>query len=418
MSMIQILKDLGYNYEEQTFDGFYKLSGKERLALQSAKHEEFANNPKIGLCEFVQFVRSTLDKYFDNIYIGRVLNMSINEDSIVEVQVSALLHSKFTDKNKLEAQIEFEEQLDVLASHGIEFEKVKKALHYQMKDHDENRRIITELLSLCGAYGMSFVLRNGYIREFSFRFHAKDISKWFVYTPPKPNITSDRPELNDDEFNNVRSCLFHIPHALDYANKDPHMRKTCCYVAEGQFSELCRLVGFNGSILKNIDERYREERESNAQIRDLSNIIGSEFPADLCEDVVTETKSSLMRFCISKLHSVVQEYKLNPFGDIEAKIKWISDPDDMVFYIEEEALIGKTVNTLEDVDNEFDIVRNDYFVHALNNPGNMEKFVKILSEIVGLRIKNMKSEFRDDLGNIFVISEIDIVIESVKSLIE
>ena len=59
------------------------------------------------------------------------------------------------------------------------------------------------------------------------------------------------------------------------------MLQTCGAVAEGCFSDIEEIVGYEGEILKRVRERHAQEKAANMSIGEIEKEIGSKFPAEI-----------------------------------------------------------------------------------------------------------------------------------------
>lgn len=418
LSMVKILKDLGYDHKEQVVVKLNGLSGVERVVCEEAKLAVFKDNVNIGIAEFVTYANRVVYNFLNFWKIGNVHSMYMDDDARLQVEISCLIHGRLVSDTPNADKKIFEEQLNRLSEHGFVFEKVKNMGHYQMLDTDANRALLNEMLEARGR-NIFITSSRGYIRRINLTISPHQLPLWRVDETKKQEKNTSN-DMTDDEYNLIGKLIKEIPHSLHMASYDSSMGKSCCGVAESYFSQLCDIVGFEGKISKTLHARYKEERAANLRSREIEKEIGSSFPAEMCYHVISKLKVNATRFCVENLHSTIRNLKISEIGVGHFEVHWVYDPDDFVSYMDIETIDSK-FNIPDFVNDDygvFDIYKDPYnMVYLHDTENNRNCIVKFLQNIPGLFVESINMEYRNDFGGIAVVKSINVRMNNVIGLL-
>ena len=418
LSMVEILKNLGYDHKAQTVIKLNGQAGPERVLCEEAKLDEFNRNPSIGIPEFVMYANRVLYDFLQYWKIGHVHSLYMDDDAKLQVEIAGLIHSKLVSDNKESDKKIFELQLLRLAEYGFKFEKVKGMGHYQLLDTDVNRKLLLDLFD--GRGSNIFITSNrGYIRRVNLTIYPSKLEKWKVDVIEKPEANPNN-EMTNDEYNLVGKLIRDIQHSLSMSKYDSSMTKTCCSVAESYFYQLCETVGFDGEISKTLRERYREERAANIRSREIDNEIGSNFPVETCADVMGKIKHNATKYCVENLHSVVRNLRISEIGVGYFDIDWVFDPEDFWCYMDADYLDSEfnVPDLLHGYDDVFDLYRDVHgHVYLLDTENNRNYIVNFLRTVPGFFVESINMEYREDFGGIAVVKGIKVKMNNVIGLL-
>lgn len=418
LSMVEILKNLGYDHKSQTVVKLNGQTGPERVLCEEAKLDEFNRNSSIGLPEFVTYANHVLYEFLQYWKIGHVHSMHMDDDAKLQVEIAGLIHGRLLSDHPDSDKKAFELQLLRLAEYGFKFEKVKGMGHYQLLDTDANRKLLLDLFEDRG-HNVFITSTRGYIRRVNLTIYPRKLEKWKVTSieAPEPNTSND---MTTDEYNLVGKLIREIQHSLKMSTYDSGMFKTCCSVAESYFAQLCETVGFDGEISKTLRERYKEERAANLRSREIGNEIGSNFPVETCSEVMEKIKHNATKYCVENLHSVVRNLRISEIGVGYFEVDWIFDPEDFSCWMDIEYLDSNfdVPDLLHGYDDVFNLYRDAYgHVYLLDTENNRNCIVKFLRAIPGLFVESINIEYREDFGGIAVVKSINVKMNNVIGLL-
>jgi hypothetical protein len=429
-SMVKILKDIGYDHlnTNSTIE-LYRHPTDFRLEAAKNRLAAFSSNKEVGLIDFVKHARNIMYNFLEVINLGHIKEMSLDNSGRFNVKIGCMLHQSGIENNASEKR-RFEDQLRRISDLGLKFEKVSGLNSYRFLDNDTNRSIVRQILSDRGA---SLIKINAYreeIDEISFTLDPKNLHKFTEnpvdYTLPKTN------ELNDDEMLQMKKLIGETLFSLAFIHGNPDMLQTCARVAESSFSQIEEIVGYEGSILKRIRERYAKERSANMSIREIEKEIGSKFPVEIVRDVMEKVSATLAYFCVANLHSVARNISIDQWGILRMDVKWCSNGDDMryVYYF------GDKYNEPEipsdDLVREvFDIVDSrNMGIRLIDNEVNKSTIEKFLKSACDFDVDSI-AVVRDDcyvqssvvgnnekhLDSVFVIDQVSVSTDNVVGIL-
>ena len=328
---------LNLGYTGKKFDDvrLYNMSTEQRSTLTKNTYAEFQKNPLVGVGHFTAHVDRVIHQFLNKYHIGFVNDVKMEYSGLLSIGIACSIHEPLISDNKESERILFEKQIETLKSLGLELKNYEKRSGYFIVDNDNNRFILSWLLSTKrSAKCLKITSNSGRIDHISFELAAQDIGQFDVDMDTTPiEVTT---ELNADEIHKIRKNIAEIYSSLSFASQMPDMVQTCCYVAENCFAEICEIVGYEGSIFKKVEARYETERVLNGNIRNISQKIGENFPTDLAKSAYDTIRSNLMSWCVHKMHSTVRNVVIDQYGHVSAKIQWIQNNHDMMYYVDDD----------------------------------------------------------------------------------
>jgi hypothetical protein len=340
-----------------------------------------------------------------------------------------LLHPSGID-NTIAERNRFEDQLSSLRNIGLEVVKAKGLNSYRFVDTDNNRKIISGILSDRKAKMIRFHSCIGNIDNVEFTLEPADLNLFTTMPSDYSMPVSD--ELNDDEFLKMKKLVGEIPFSLAGATANPDMLQECCFVAEISFSDLCETVGYQGDIYNRVKSRYAKEKAANMDIHEIEKEIGLQFPVEIARDTMEKIAATLAYFCVENLHATTNSLSIDEWGYLRLNIRICKRSDDLMYayYFDDEKYNTPTIP--DALMNEvFDVANNrNGGMRIIDNEANRNLIAEFVRSVCKFDVDGM-SIVRDDcyitstkfgedttqLKSVFVIDEVSVVVDHIDGIL-
>lgn len=319
--MISFFKSINYEYTPRDIQLFYETTD-ERLEQSEKRKELVCKTPDVAIVECIKHKLSVFNDFIQQYHIGFIRQLSVNEGGVVSVEIPCSIHSTLIPDNKVEAEKTFEKQMYFLQSLGFQFGNNTKMKSKSFIDNDTNRKLLTELLQSRGAKHIQISSFDGYIDVISFKCKLDDIEK-FKATPIVYK-EEDIDTLTDGEIIKLEKTANEILFAMHMMPTSESTMSTCGNLMEHYFADMCKMLNFSCSLCEKIENRYKDEREKNMQIRKNETLLGETLSTNEIITILKDLQNTIGEFTSENICFDVLDFKIDRYGIAELQFRYIT----------------------------------------------------------------------------------------------
>lgn len=256
---------------------FFRYNEDDKLREIERKMKLLEENPECCLLEGVRFCEDKMRRFLEKYHIGFAKDFYAKENGTFFVNLACLITSmdsfhQETATKELKEQF----QMDLLRSKGIQVENNKKLNHKEILATTESMDALSMLLE----EELDAHILKIQLREFE---GVRTVDRIEMYVKPEIFFEKDWQPYeitfnnNEDVLNpNEVGLIYHNLKELYSAyNNISFMKETCVSLVKSQFTEICRVIGFEGKIFHEKDDKSKPIREKNQLIREREAELGS-----------------------------------------------------------------------------------------------------------------------------------------------
>lgn len=271
---------------------FFRYNEDERLQDIERKIVLLEKNPECCLLEGVKFCEDKMRRFLKKYHIGFVKDFYAKENGTFFVNLACLITS--TDSFHEETatkELKEQFQLDLLRSKGIKVERNEKLNHNEIIATTESMDALDKLLT----EELNAQILKIQLREFG---GVRSVDKIEMYV--KPEIFFDKDwspyeiilESKEDTLNpNEVGHLYHeLKEMFSSYQNISFMEETCVSLVKSHFTDICRVVGFEGKIFHEKEDKSKPIREKNQLIREKEVKLGSMMKSSFKESAERVSK--------------------------------------------------------------------------------------------------------------------------------
>lgn len=393
------LKDI--SIDNSRFDNLVIKKPEDRIKELDYQLETLSSGPEM-LVEAVRLGEDKMRLFLKKYNIGFLKNITLNRSGMFVVEIPCLITTHTSSHSKdYSKKIEFEYQMDLLKSMGVEIEKsaLSGSNGLVILSTEKSINALTKLIGDIGGVGINFDVRffkgQMAIRHINFRISPENLFKYDE--EPMKVILSTSEILNPDEllslaheFKELKSTL------ISYDDKDLiGVKESCRNIILHTFSTICKIVNLETSISKSVQSAYEESKRLQEIIKEKEDTIKKMIDPDLVKELSEKVMSSLEKFAAEEICFTCSEIEVS--HDLKATLNFnpcgyslCSHCDDVEDISEE-----KLKTTFECYDGTFD----EENLVILNTKDNLDKLnLIIVSKYDGARIDSVEVGFKHFVG--------------------
>lgn len=381
-------------------------STKLRQDIARKQLDEFEDNPTVGLESWAKTARSTMYDFLEKYHIGYLDEMNIR-DGLLHVKICCNISVPFTS-NKISAKKKLEDQLQTLQDIGLEL--VHSDIwedNYNIAANDTNYHLLNDYLEKRGAINLVLEYANNHIDTISFLLPPQDIAMFAVEKVDYKLPVTDY--INDDEKVELQKLLKETAEVIGFAASQPNMKETCWRLTEMNISAISTILQYDGVIKERINQKFKQEREANENIRAITTSIGKQFDAAMVPTLTQNIKDNLNDWAMTTIGFAVEHVDIATaeYGASTASMRFISQPN-CYFY---RKASGPIVHTTPNHPFELIKVNDSYFM--LNTEHNLV-YIRAMLGRQNMGILDMSVGMQN---NQFIIKKITATINNIQQFI-
>lgn len=311
------------NIEEPETIQLFRYDTNERLSQINDKIKKFKDKPECCIFEAVKVCQEQIHKFLDVYHIGFNRNISLQNNGYLKVEIGCLItkHNEFHE-NDLSSKIKLQLQMETLQNLGIN-------ISYKNIDELTEPEIVADSNSIDALYTLlgkelnaenikmdiiEFEGRRS-INKIYFSVYVKDLfsNQWEM---PDIVLKSKENCLNPDEIGSIYYDIKEINHAYGTINMIEDISQTCVSLIKSHFSNICKVIGFNGEIKKEYDKKYSEIRKLNDEIRKKELELGNMICENDIDGILKNAFSMIEKIVFEKTNFRSTLIKATPYNII------------------------------------------------------------------------------------------------------
>lgn len=382
------------------FDDLLRGGNIEQIKLLDEKLSKMSSNKTIVLTNIVEAGEEKIRSFLKKYNIGFLKDIYLNNSGKFVVNIPCLIskHNSFHDRD-YSGKIEFEHQLEVLKSLGIDLGESKispksPAILATQSSIDA----LTTLISNIGGIGQNYNVRvfknQATIREISFKISPE---KLLAYDEVPFEMSCEISDvLNPDEvllliheLKELKStCVSYIDDDLIKA------KENCRNIILHTFSNICKTLNIETTISKATKDHYSDVRKENEVIIAKKKEINSKLDASNISKITEDIESKVTKFASEQIGFVYMDFEIRSVLCITLKFNRLGDD----YSIFEET----TPITEEEIKKKFecsDGMFEDESLFILNTKENIDKLRSVTNDYFkDAEITNIQTEYKDYIG--------------------
>ncbi len=326
-----VCKELGdITIDNSRFSNVFFKSPEYKLFELEQKLQDMENGAAV-LPEAVLLGEDKIRMFLKKYNIGFLSEIHLNQYGKFFVKIPCMIskHSSFHNRDHSK-NLEYKIQMETLDKLGLDLAPCKvsnnntPAILATQNSIDILNELIEKTLGGIGTHMQINVFKGQKtIREITFRIDPETL---FAYNDVQEEINCDVTEtLNPDEVILLKHELKELASTFDSYNDDflKAAKDSCRSIIIHTFANICRTVGLENEITKEVEKAYKKTREINEQIHKKENEIKAKINPATIKKNINKVMYGLEKLAIDKLgfncldlqifsHSTSIDFHYNP----------------------------------------------------------------------------------------------------------